>query len=374
MLRAIEGDGSDRSPAFPARARRSGRRRSAAIARLRRARARGRGAAPPRASGARAGHCWSREAQLRRSQARRCACRTGCEIDVPRRRARRRRGDPHAARPHRPHRRGRRARARRGATSSAEAAGARIVLALPAARRDRARRPAAAHASPRRSCRGVLGRSSTRCRVDAILDSGQSYGGRAYRDCIAAAHAHRVPVVIARPGMRWSSGDGVTLDVFAPQRPFLADTGDDVNENSIVAMLHYRRPDGREFRALFTGDAGESARSATARDAASTYAPTCSRSATTARATPRRRRSSRRSRRSSPRSRSAATTPSGTPARRRSQRSSALRRADLPHRSLRRTQPGRRRWHYDDDATLPISRLSTRTDESVVAICQQTGS
>ena len=93
--------------------------------------------------------------------------------------------------------------------------------------------------------------------VGAILDSGQTYGGRAYRDCIAGANAHHVPIVIAHPGMRWSSGDGVALAVLAPARPFLADTGDDVNENSIVAMLHYRRPNGREFRALFTGDAGE---------------------------------------------------------------------------------------------------------------------
>jgi competence protein ComEC len=45
----------------------------------------------------------------------------------------------------------------------------------------------------------------------------------------------------------------VTLDILAPWLPFLADTGDDVNENSIVAMLHYR-----EFRELFMGDAGES--------------------------------------------------------------------------------------------------------------------
>jgi competence protein ComEC len=28
--------------------------------------------------------------------------------------------------------------------------------------------------------------------------------------------------------MRWSSGDGVTLNVLAPSLPFLADTGDDV--------------------------------------------------------------------------------------------------------------------------------------------------
>jgi len=50
----------------------------------------------------------------------------------------------------------------------------------------------------------------------------------------------------------WSE-DGVTLDILAPSRPVLADTGDDVNENSIVAMLHYN-----DFRELFTGDAGES--------------------------------------------------------------------------------------------------------------------
>jgi competence protein ComEC len=48
--------------------------------------------------------------------------------------------------------------------------------------------------------------------------------------------------------MRWISGDGVTLDVLAPSEPFLADTGDDVNENSIVVMLH----DG-VYREFFMG-------------------------------------------------------------------------------------------------------------------------
>jgi beta-lactamase superfamily II metal-dependent hydrolase len=46
--------------------------------------------------------------------------------------------------------------------------------------------------------------------------------------------------------MQWTSGDGVTLEVLAPSMPFLVDTGDDVNENSIVVML---RADG--FRELF---------------------------------------------------------------------------------------------------------------------------
>jgi len=88
--------------------------------------------------------------------------------------------------------------------------------------------------------------------VGMIFDSGQTYSGRAYRDAIAAAHSHGVPIVLARRGMRWISGDGMTLDVLAPQLPFLADTGDDVNENSIVVILHYGR-----FRELFMGDAGE---------------------------------------------------------------------------------------------------------------------
>jgi hypothetical protein len=52
--------------------------------------------------------------------------------------------------------------------------------------------------------------------------------------------------------MQWSSGDGINLYILAPSLPFLADTGDDVNENSIVAMLDYSG-----FRELFMGDAGE---------------------------------------------------------------------------------------------------------------------
>jgi competence protein ComEC len=88
--------------------------------------------------------------------------------------------------------------------------------------------------------------------VGMIFDSGQPYAGRAYRDAMAAAGSHRVPVVLARRGVQWTSGDGVTLEVLAPSLPLLADTGDDVNENSIVVMLH----DGR-FRELFMGDAGE---------------------------------------------------------------------------------------------------------------------
>jgi beta-lactamase superfamily II metal-dependent hydrolase len=71
-----------------------------------------------------------------------------------------------------------------------------------------------------------------------------------------SANAHKVPIIIARRGMRWTSGDGVTLDVLAPSLPFLADTGDDVNENSIVVMLH-----AGAFHELFMSDAGEASES-----------------------------------------------------------------------------------------------------------------
>ncbi|MEA2689167.1 MAG: competence protein ComEC, partial [Candidatus Eremiobacteraeota bacterium] len=93
-------------------------------------------------------------------------------------------------------------------------------------------------------------------RVAAIADSGQPYGGRAFADCLRAARERGVPVRVARAGMRWSSGDGVTLDVLAPSDPPIADGRDDVNENSVVLRLTYAR-EGRVFRALFTGDAGE---------------------------------------------------------------------------------------------------------------------
>jgi competence protein ComEC len=45
----------------------------------------------------------------------------------------------------------------------------------------------------------------------------------------------------------------MTISVLAPSLPILADTGDDINENSIVAMLQYN-----DFSELFMGDAGES--------------------------------------------------------------------------------------------------------------------
>jgi competence protein ComEC len=87
--------------------------------------------------------------------------------------------------------------------------------------------------------------------VDAIADSGQTYGGRAFNDGLHEAAARGVPVRVVRCGDRWASGDGVTFTVLSPCGALLADGTNDVNENSVVGMLRYGA-----FRMVFTGDAG----------------------------------------------------------------------------------------------------------------------
>jgi competence protein ComEC len=54
-----------------------------------------------------------------------------------------------------------------------------------------------------------------------------------------------------RAGTVWRSDDGVTLRFIGPQLPFLKNTGNDINDNSIAFILQYHN-----FRMLFTGDAG----------------------------------------------------------------------------------------------------------------------
>jgi competence protein ComEC len=91
--------------------------------------------------------------------------------------------------------------------------------------------------------------------VRMIFDSGQTYSGRAFTDCMQSARTHAVQVVRVQRDMRWISDDGV-IDILAPSLPTLVDTGDDINENSIVTRLTYING-SRTFRELFMGDAGE---------------------------------------------------------------------------------------------------------------------
>jgi len=111
---------------------------------------------------------------------------------------------------------------RPGATSNAERAGARIVLGY--LRRTGIRSiDLMILTHPHGDHVGSAAPHHQRNAVGMIFDSGQAYTGRAYRDAMAAAHSHAVPIILARRGMRWTSGDGVTLDVLAPSLPFLAD-------------------------------------------------------------------------------------------------------------------------------------------------------
>lgn len=90
-------------------------------------------------------------------------------------------------------------------------------------------------------------------RVTEIADSGQTYGGHAYHDCLDTAAAHRVPAVQPRAGAVWRTDDGVTLTFIGPSLPFIRGKNA-INDNSITFILQYR-----SFRMLFTGDAGVAA-------------------------------------------------------------------------------------------------------------------
>ncbi len=89
--------------------------------------------------------------------------------------------------------------------------------------------------------------------IAEIADSGQTYGGHAYHDCLNTATSDRVPIVHPRAGDIWRLNDGVTLTFIGPSLPFI--TGKNaINDNSIAFVLQYRA-----FRMLFTGDAGVAA-------------------------------------------------------------------------------------------------------------------
>jgi competence protein ComEC len=90
-------------------------------------------------------------------------------------------------------------------------------------------------------------------RVAEIADSGQTYGGHAYHDCLDTASADHVPVVYPRAGDAWHTNDGVTLTFIGPSLPFI-DGKNAINDNSIAFILKYK-----QFRMLFTGDAGVAA-------------------------------------------------------------------------------------------------------------------
>lgn len=90
-------------------------------------------------------------------------------------------------------------------------------------------------------------------RVAEIADSGQAYGGHAYHDCLDSAAVDHVPIVQPRAGMAWHTNDGIAFTFLGPSFPFIGGKNA-INDNSVAFILRYR-----DFRMLFTGDAGVTA-------------------------------------------------------------------------------------------------------------------
>lgn len=90
-------------------------------------------------------------------------------------------------------------------------------------------------------------------RVGELADGGQRYGGHAYHDALDVAHVEGVPIDEPRVGATWHTDDGVAFDFVGPSLPFIGGRNA-INDNSIAFVLQYRN-----FRMLFTGDAGADA-------------------------------------------------------------------------------------------------------------------
>jgi competence protein ComEC len=147
-------------------------------------------------------------------------------------------------------------RLERGAQSSgsvAEAVGERIVVPF-LLRHGIHALDAIVLSHPHGDHAGGVAPALRRLHVELFADGGQRYGGHAYQDALATARAARVPIVYPRAGMEWRMDDGVILHFLGPSLPFIANSRNDINENSVAFTLRYR-----SFCMLFTGDAGASA-------------------------------------------------------------------------------------------------------------------
>lgn len=94
-----------------------------------------------------------------------------------------------------------------------------------------------------------------------LVVSGFPQPSQSQVELMRAVAAAKIPVVEAKPGLRFDLGGGAVLTVLAPSRPFLTGTASDVHANSVVARLTYGE---RSF--LFMGDgAGDAEKALLAR-------------------------------------------------------------------------------------------------------------
>ncbi|HZS38963.1 MAG TPA: ComEC/Rec2 family competence protein [Polyangia bacterium] len=83
-----------------------------------------------------------------------------------------------------------------------------------------------------------------------FLDSSYPHPTPAYRRLVRLLEERHVPVREAIRGRRVDLGDGAILELLGPPEPALAHTRSDVNSNSVVARLDWRR-----LSVLFAADA-----------------------------------------------------------------------------------------------------------------------
>jgi competence protein ComEC len=137
-------------------------------------------------------------------------------------------------------------------------AGERVVLPY-LRRRGIWRLDAALLTHPHADHVGGMAAVLSECPADLVLDAGVSHPSGPYAALLEAARACNAKCVRARAGTTVSFPDGVRLAVLSPPAQPLSGTHDDVNNNSVVALLTYGRT-----RMLLMGDAEAEAEAAVA--------------------------------------------------------------------------------------------------------------
>lgn len=86
--------------------------------------------------------------------------------------------------------------------------------------------------------------------VKQIYDSGQTATSNLYKQYLLTVQKKKIPFALLEAGAELEVGGGITLKVFAPEKPFIGGSESDLNNNSIVMKLTYGG-----FSMLLTGDA-----------------------------------------------------------------------------------------------------------------------
>lgn len=86
-------------------------------------------------------------------------------------------------------------------------------------------------------------------RVDLVLDSGFAHPAPSYAQFLRLVESQQIAYRLARRGVRFDLGTGISAVVLNPPEPLITGSGSDVNLNSVVIRMTYGK-----ISALFTGD------------------------------------------------------------------------------------------------------------------------